>query len=234
MRRHLAIAAVLVAALALVPAAGARVSPQPRQGSCGSASGALPTVTSVTVDGQAVPADSAKGGSGTLYYSIDDNGGTGQANGSDCLFKWDVTLRRNYDTAGPSAGQWGSVAGVGSWFLDHAAFAQKFVGGYTDDPVVTADSTVVITATLPASGTYTAANAYWYTSTGTLDGDSPISLSGNTLTVTGHPAPYVHTADEWPTGLAATFNPLTDADPGYNSWPGGSPNGFNDLSLIHI
>lgn len=231
MRRHLALVAALVAALIIVPTAGARViGPQPRQGSCGAASGALPDVTSVTVDGTTIPDADHKGGAGTLYYSIDDNGGTGQLNGSDCLYRWDVSLRRVYDVPGaPSDGRWFTVAGLGSWFLDHAAFARKFDGSYTESPAVTEDSTVVITADLPASGSYAGSNAYWYTSTGRLEGDRAIVVEGNTLTVTGHPAPYVMTPETWPTGLPSSFNALTDADPGYGgAFPGGSPNGFND------
>ena len=223
---------ILAALLVLVPAAGARGLA--RQGDCGPGSGSLPTVASVTVDGAAVPAGSqgAGPGMGKLYYSTE--AGNGKTNGQDCLYPFTVQLDRDYTGAGPSSG-WMSVVGTGPWFLDHAAFAQKFNTAYVDSPAVTESSTVVVTLTLPSDGAYAAQNAYWYVTNGHLEGNTGISLSGNTLTITGHPAQNVTTTQQWPSGLPSDYNALAvDASTYYsqfggtNNWGGGQENGYND------
>ena len=236
MRVRFVVLAALAAALILVPGAGARQvgEPHARQGDCGPGSGTLPTVASVTVDGVAVPggSQSAGPGMGKLYYSTE--AGNGQQNGSDCLYPFTVKLNRDYTGAGPTSG-WMSVVGTGPWFLDHAAFAQKFNPAYADSPAVSEASTVVVTLTLPADGSYAAQNAYWYVTNGKLDGNNAIVLNGNTLTITGRPAQNVVTAQQWPTGLPADYNALAvDAATYYNqfggtnNWPGGEPNGYGD------
>ena len=223
---------ILVALLVLAPAAGARVAHQPqmRQGQCEApAGGAQPTVTGVTVDGQAVPAGSTQAGPGMgkLYYSIE--AGSGQLNGMDCLLPWTIRLNRDYTGAQPSNGQWSSVWGVAWHALDHATLAQKFNSAYTDQPAVSATSKVVITLSLDSAGAYTPANAYWYSTTGKLEGNTGIQVSGNTMTITGSPAPAINAPEQWPTGLAADFNAYTADKAAYdlNTWPGGAPNGYD-------
>ena len=204
------------------------------QGSCGAASGAQPTVASVTVDGIAVPAGAqgAGPGLGKLYYATE--AGNGQQNGSDCLYPFRLKLNRDYTGAGPGSG-WMVVVGTAPWFLDHAAFAQKFNSAYADSPAVTEASTVVVTLTLPVGGSYAAQNAYWYVTNGRLEGDNGIVKSGSTLTFTGHPAQNVTTAQQWPNGLPADFNALAvDATTYYgqfggtSNWSGGTENGYGD------
>jgi len=228
-------ALVVARGLTLAPTAGARpLGTHARQGSCGAASGAPPTVASVTVDGIAVPAGAqgAGPGIGKLYYATE--AGNGQQNGSDCLYPFSVKLNRDYTGAGPASG-WMSVVGTAPWFLDHAAFAQKFNSAYVDSPAVIASSTVVVTLTLPSDGSYAAQNAYWYVSNGRLEGNNGIVKSGSTLTFTGHPAQNVTTAQQWPTGLPADFNALAvDATTYYgqfggtSNWSGGTDNGYGD------
>ncbi len=222
-------------ALALATAAGARpLGAHTRQGDCGAAAGAPPTVASVTVDGVAIPAGSmsAGPGMGRLYYSTE--AGNGQQNGSDCLYPFTVKLNRDYTGAGPQNG-WMSVVGNAPWFLDHAAFAQKFNPAYADSQTVTEASTVVVTLTLPADGSYAAQNAYWYVTNGRLEGNNGIVRSGSTLTFTGHPAQNVTAAQQWPSGLPADYNALAvDASTYYsqfggtNNWSGGTDNGYGD------
>ena len=200
--------------------------------SCAAASGDLPTITSLKVDGVDVPVvaqNGSKPGSGKLYASIDNNNGSGQMNGSDCVYPWAVSLKRDFGNAGPNNGQWSAVAGLTSALLDRAEFVKKFNPSYVETPEVTAATTMVATVSLPASGTYAADKLYWLTSTGPLEGNSPIVRSGNSVTITGHPGMYTATAENWPTGLAQNFNPITaDVNTAYGTWPGGSPNGFND------
>lgn len=223
----------LAAVLAAVPTAGARHAGtgSARQGDCGPpAGGALPTVTSVTVDGVAIPG--AKPGMGKLYYKMST--GNGQLDGTNCLHPWDLRIERDYTGAGPDSG-WFSVVGTAPWFLDHAAFAQKFNPAYTDLPAVTENSRIVATIQLPSDGSYAAQNAYWFTTNGKLEGNTGVVLSGNTLTVTGYPRNNVNTPEQWPNGLPADFNALAvDAATyyaqfgGLSSWGNGQPNGYGD------
>lgn len=237
MIRRLVLFGALAVALGLTfaPVAGARLpGTDARQGSCGAALGATPTVASVTVDGIAVPAGAqgAGPGIGKLYYATE--AGNGQQNGLDCLYPFTVKLNRDYTGAGPGSG-WMSVVGTAPWFLDHAAFAQKFNSAYADSPAVTEASTVVVTLALPADGSYAAQNAYWYVTNGRLEGNNGIVKSGSTLTFTGHPGENVTTAQQWPTGLSADFNALAvDATTYYgqfggtSNWSGGTDNGYGD------
>ncbi len=225
----------LITLLVLVPLA-ADVGGHPangRQGSCGPPQGGtLPTVTSVTVGGVAIPAgsDSSKPGPGKLYYQ--STTGDGQINGGDCLYPWTIRIMRDYTGAGPDSG-WQSVVGTAPFFLDHAAYARKFNPAYADDPVVTEDTKVVIAVTLPGDGSYAAQNAYWFTTNGKLDGNAGISLNGSTLSISGYPRNNINTAEQWPNNLPADFNALTvDASTyynqfgGLNNWGGGQPNGY--------
>lgn len=223
----------LAGLLVLVPLAlaGGHGSTTARQGDCGSpAGGTLPTVTSVTVDG--VPIPGAKPGMGKLYYSTTT--GNGQLNGSDCLYPWSLRIERDYTGAGPDSG-WYSVVGTAPWFLDHAAFAQKFNPAYVDLPAVTENSQIVATVQLPSDGSYAARNAYWFTTNGKLSGVTGIALSGNTLTITGSPRSNVNAPEQWPNGLPADYNALAvDAATyyaqfgGLSNWGAGQPNGYGD------
>ena len=125
------------------------------------------------------------------------------------LLPWTIKLNRDYNGAQPSNGQWSSVWGVAPWALDHATLAQKFNSAYTDQPAISASSKVVITLSLDSAGAYTPANAYWYSTTGKLDGNTGIQVSGNTMTITGYPAAAINAPEQWPTGLAADFNAYT-------------------------
>ena len=223
----------LAGLLVLVPLAlaGGHGSTTARQGDCGPpAGGTLPTVTSVTVDGAAIPG--AKPGMGRLYYSMTT--GNGQLNGSDCLYPWSLRIERDYTGAGPD-NAWYGVVGTAPWFLDHAAFAQKFNPAYADQPAVTENSQIVAVVQLPSDGSYAARNAYWFTTNGALAGNNGIALSGNTLTITGSPRANVNTPEQWPNGLPADYNALAvDAATYYaqfggtNNWSGGQPNGYGD------
>jgi len=223
----------LAGLLVLVPLAiaGGHGSTTARQGGCGApAGGTLPTVTSVTVDGVAIPG--AKPGMGKLYYAMTT--GDGQLNGSDCLYPWTLRIQRDYTNASPDSG-WFSVVGTAPWFLDHAAFAQKFNPAYADQPAVTENSPIVAVVQLPSDGSYAAQNAYWFTTTGKLDGTTGIALSGNTLTVTGFPRANVTAPERWPTGLPADYNALAvDAATyyaqfgGLSNWGNGQDNGYGD------
>ena len=224
--------AASVAALLLVLAASAGARPlgsHARQGDCGPASGSPPAIQSVTVDGVSIPAGSTQSGPGMgkLYYSTEL--GNGQQNGSDCLYPFSVRLNRDYTGAAPSNGQWSPVWGVAPHFLDHGALAQKFNAAYADQPAVTAASTVVITVALTGDGVYSAPNAYWFTSTGKLEGNTGIVVSGTTMTITGHPATNLNAPEQWPTGFDPAFNAFTATPSAYdlNSWPGGSANGYD-------
>ncbi|MGI9117070.1 MAG: hypothetical protein ACR2JV_05485 [Gaiellales bacterium] len=233
MRKPSIVVAMLVIALTLIASAGARGvgGPHARQGDCGPASGTPPTVQSVTVDGVSVAAGSNQSGPGMgkLYYSTEV--GNGQQNGSYCLYPFTIRLNRDYTGASPSNGQWSPVWGVASYFLDHATLAQKFNPAYADQPAVTSASTIVITLALTGDGVYSAPNAYWFTSTGKLEGNTGIQISGTTMTVTGHPAPNLNAPETWPTGLDPAFNAYTASASGYDlaNWPGGTPNGYNAM-----
>ncbi len=234
MRRPIILTLIALAVIVTaVPGAAARHagSAQARQGDCGPpAGGTLPTVTSVTVDGVAIPG--SKPGMGKLYYSMST--GNGQLDGTNCLYPWDLRIERDYTGAGPQSG-WFSVVGTAPWFLDHAAFAQKFNPAYTDQPAVTESTKIVATIQLPSDGSYAAQNAYWFTTNGRLEGSTGISLNGNTLTVTGYPRANVNTPEQWPNGLPPDYNALAvDASTyyaqfgGLDSWGNGQANGYGD------
>lgn len=195
--------------------------------------GSTPTITSVTVDGNSiVNGTSSLPAAGNLYYKI--NSETSQTFNGACSFQYTVNVMRNYGEIGPGGG-WFQIVGLQKWFLDHAAFAQRYDGGYVDVHPVTSSSTVVITMTLPDTGSYTAANIFDYVTVGKFAGDSPMVLDGSTLTITGHPAFNVVSPNPWPNCVPPTFNALADSLSSLscgdtNSWPPASAtdNGYGD------